>query len=55
MKTLNFGGARYEAPQLSYLDIRNEGILCSSQGGKWYDQGGFGDFNYGTENDNTWA
>ena len=54
MKTKNLFGATYQSPELSVLEIKTEGVLCAS-GAPWYEQGGQGDFGYGTETDDTWA
>jgi hypothetical protein len=54
MKTNASMGDRYQAPELSVLEIKAEGVLCAS-GDKWYEQGGQGNFGYGTETDDTWA
>lgn len=54
MKTNVSKGAEYMAPELSVLEIKSEGVLCGS-GDKWYEQGGQGNFGYGTETDDTWA
>lgn len=54
MKTKNFVGDAYQSPQLSVIEIKTEGVLCAS-GEKWYEQGGQGDFGYGTETDDDWA
>ena len=55
MKTKVIKGEEYLTPELSVLEFRSEGMLCQSDGSKWYEQGGSGDFSYGTETDDTWA
>lgn len=54
MKTKEFIGDAYQSPKLSVMEVMTEGVLCAS-GDKWYEQGGQGDFGYGTETDDTWA
>lgn len=51
MKTKVF----YVSPMLSVLELRTEGLLCASGDKLWYEQGGQGDFTYGTDTDGTWA
>lgn len=55
MKTKTLNGAAYQAPELSVLEIKSEGILCASGELKWYERGGQGDFTHGVETDDTWA
>ena len=44
----------YEAPALWIQELDSENVLCASTG-KWYEQGGQGDFTYGYETDDTWS
>lgn len=44
----------YEAPALWIQELDSENLLCASTG-KWYEQGGLGDFTYGYETDDTWS
>lgn len=47
-------GQAYESPSLSVVETVTEGVLCASGGEMWYDRGGRGNFDYGTENDTDW-
>lgn len=43
----------YKAPEATLLDVEVErGFEASEE--KWYQEGGSGDFGYGTETEDTW-
>ncbi|MBO5018907.1 MAG: hypothetical protein J6C56_08625 [Alistipes sp.] len=43
----------YKAPEATQIDVEVErGFEASEQ--KWYQEGGSGDFGYGTETEDTW-
>lgn len=54
MKTDVSRAVEYISPELSALEIESEGVLCAS-GDKWYERGGQGNFDYGTETDDDWG
>ena len=55
MKTVKSYGAGYKAPELQFIDIMTEGVLCASGEKMWYEKSGTGDFSYGIDTDDTWA
>lgn len=42
---------QYESPAVSVIETVTEGVLCASGDTKWYQNGGSGDFDYITEDE----